>query len=275
MQRQEIEDIEVDLLLEAVFRRYGHDFRSYARASVDRRVRQLVSKIGLRRISELIPWIIDDPEAFAKLTQQFSISVTEMFRDPFVYRVLREQVVPVLRSYPFIKVWAAGCATGEEVYSLAVVFKEAGVLERTTLFGTDFNDQTLNQARQGVYASEKIQEFTRNYQESGGTRSFSEYYHASYDAAALDGSLKERITFANHNLTADHVFGEMNLIFCRNVLIYFNRELQDRALQLFTDSLVRGGFLVLGTKEDLRFSAVAHQYEVVDRAARIYKKRVR
>lgn len=275
MKPNEIEHVEVDLLLEALYRRYGYDFRSYARASIDRRVRQFVSAKGLSHIAELIPACIHDEGLFAELAQYFSISVTEMFRDPFVYRVLREQVVPVLQTFPHVKVWHAGCATGEEVYSLAIVLKEAGLLARTTLFGTDFNDGVLDQARQGIYPAERIQEFTRNYQEAGGSRSFSEYYHASYDAACMDTGLKERITFANHNLTADKVFGEMQLVFCRNVLIYFDRQLQDRALRLFTDSLVRGGFLCLGTKETLQFSQVAEAYETVDRAARIFKKKVR
>jgi chemotaxis protein methyltransferase CheR len=198
-----------------------------------------------------------------------------MFRDPFVYRALRKQVAPVLGSYPFVKVWAAGCATGEEVYSLAIILKESGIYDRTTIFGTDFNDNALGQAQKGIYSSERIQQFTKGYQETGGRGSFSEYYHASYDSALLDNSLKERITFANHNLTVDNVFGEMNLIFCRNVLIYFNRQLQNRALRLFTDSLLRGGFLILGTKEDLQFSEVADEYEIVNREARIYKKRLK
>lgn len=273
MKPSEVEDIEVDLLLEALYRRYGYDFRSYARASVDRRVRQFLSGQNLPTISELIPRVIHDELVFSALAQQFSISVTEMFRDPFVYKALREQVVPVLASFPFVKVWAAGCATGEEVYSLAIVLREAGIIERTTIFGTDFNDNALDRAKNGIYPAERIREFTKSYQEAGGTRSFAEYYHASYESASIDTSLKERVTFANHNLTTDKVFGEMHLIFCRNVLIYFNRELQNEALSLFTDSLVRGGFLVLGTKEDLQLSDVADEYDSVDRQARIYKKR--
>lgn len=275
MNQNEVENIEVDLLLEAVFRRYGYDFRSYARASVDRRVRLFVSSQHAQSISELIPRVMHDEDLFSQLAQQFSISVTEMFRDPFVFKKLREQVAPVLRTFPFVKAWVAGCATGEEAYTLAIVLKESGILNRTTIFGTDFNDNVLRQAKQGIYPAERIQEYTRNYQASGGDGSFSEYYHANYDSASLDPSLREHITFANHNLTADNVFGEMNLVFCRNVLIYFNPELQERALTLFTKSLVRGGFLVLGTKEDLQFSGVADQYEIVDRAARIYKKRAR
>ena len=275
MNPADIEDLEVDLVLEAIQRRYGYDFRSYARASIDRRIRQFVSKMRLERISDLISPCLHDEDFFTELAQFFSIAVTEMFRDPFVYRTLREKVLPLLKSFPFVKVWHAGCASGEEVYSLAILLAEEELLERATLFGTDFNDAVLEGARQGIYSVERMQDFTRNYQAAGGKRSFSEYYHASYGSAALDASIKDRITFANHNLTVDQVFGEMHLVFCRNVLIYFNRELQDRALNLFADSLVRGGFLCLGTKEDIQFSSVAEQFEVVDRKARIYKKKVR
>jgi len=275
MKPNEIERIEVDLLLEAIYRRYGYDFRSYARASIERRIRRFLSIKRIERVSDLVPLCLHDEEMFADLAQSFSIAVTDMFRDPFVYKTLREQIVPILRTFPSLKIWHAGCATGEEVYSLAIVLFEEGIYKRCTIFGTDFNDDALSKAREGIYAAERVQEFTRNYQEAAGNHSFSDYYRAKYDSAALDGSLKERITFANHNLTTDQVFGEMHLVFCRNVLIYFNRDLQNRALRLFTDSLVRGGFLCLGTKEDLRFSAVADEYEVVDRAARIYKKKVR
>lgn len=270
---EELETIEIDLLLEALHRRYGYDFRSYARASVERRVRALTSKLGVDSIAELIPLCLHDEQAFTTIAQQFSVAVTELFRDPFVYRALREQVIPYLRSFPFLKVWHAGCCSGEEVYSVAIVLAEAGLLSRATIFGTDFNDSALEQARAGIYPAGRIKDATRGYQEAGGSRSFGEYYHASYDSVALSSSLKERITFANHNLTADGVFGEMQLVLCRNVLIYFNRELQDRALTLFADSLARGGFLVLGTKEDIAFSSVADRFDVVDHAARIFQRR--
>lgn len=263
------------MLLEAIFQRYGYDFRSYARASVDRRVRQFMSRKEVPVVSELIPKVLHDEEFFAEMAQCFSVSVTEMFRDPFVYKTLREKVIPLMRTYPFVKVWHAGCATGEEVYSLSIVFKEEGLHDRVTIFGTDFNDGSLECARQGIYPVDKIKEYTKSYQEAGGPRSFSEYYHAGYDAAVLDAILRERITFANHNLATDAAFGEMHLIFCRNVLIYFNRDLQNRVLALFTQSLVRGGFLCLGTKEDLQFSEVADFFEPVDAKARIYRKKVR
>jgi chemotaxis protein methyltransferase CheR len=275
MKQNEIEHIEVELLLEAVYQRYGYDFRSYARASIDRRVRQFVAGRGVSVISELIPRVLYNEALFSELAQYFSIAVTEMFRDPFVYRAVRAQVVPLLRTYPFVKVWHAGCATGEEVYSMAILLAEEGLDKRVTIFGTDFNDDALARAREGIYPADRIKEYTRNYQEAGGTRSFSEYYHAQYESAALNSGLKKHVTFANHNLASDAAFGEMHLVFCRNVLIYFNRELQNRALGVIDDSLTRGGFLCLGTKEDLRFTAVADRYEVVDAGARIYKKKAR
>ena len=201
MKRNDLEALEVDLLLEALFRCHGYDFRSYARASIDRRVRQYLSKVRLEHLSELIPYCLHDEAHFSELAQHFSISVTEMFRDPHVYKTIREKVMPRLKSFPFVKVWHAGCATGEEVYSLAIVLKEEGLYERATVFGTDFNDDALDVARRGIYPADRFKEFTSNYQEGGGKRSFSEYYHASYDSAAMENSLKERITFANHNLT--------------------------------------------------------------------------
>lgn len=273
MKEADIELIEIDLLLEAIFRRYGYDFRSYARASIERRTRQFMSGTGCSSVSDMIPKLLHDEEFFSRLARYFSISVTEMFRDPFVYRAVREKVVPLLRTWSHFKIWHAGCATGEEVYSLAIVLKEEGAYNRATIYATDFNDEALDKAREGIYEVGKVREATQNYQQAGGKASFSEYYHARYDAAAMDRSLKERITFANHNLAADEAFGEMQLIFCRNVLIYFNRELQNRVLWLLTESLAHGGFLCLGTKEDLQFTDVHALYDVVDAKAKIYKKR--
>jgi chemotaxis protein methyltransferase CheR len=269
----EIENIEIDLLLEAVYRRYGYDFRSYARASIERRIRQFLSKAESASISGMIPKVLNDREFFSSLVRHFSIGVTEMFRDPFVYRVIREEIVPLLRTWPHFKLWHAGCATGEEVYSMAIVLKEEGIYDKATIYATDFNDDALERARTGVYEIDKLKEATKNYQQTGGKASFSEYYRARYDAALMDKALKERMVFSNHNLVSDNVFGEMHLIFCRNVLIYFNRDLHNRALGIFTKSLVHGGFLCLGTKEDLQFTDVKNQYEVVDQKARIYKKK--
>ena len=274
MQNGQIEQIEIDLLLEAIYRRYGYDFRSYARASIERRVRQFLSREGCPSISAMIDLLLRQEEFFSRMARYFSIPVTEMFRDPWVYRALREKVVPVLRTWPHFKVWHAGCSSGEEAYSLAVVLKEEGVYHRATIYATDFNDTVLQQAGEGIYEISRLQEATRNYQEAGGKASFSDYYHARYGAVAMDPSLRERIVFSNHNLASDTVFSEMHLVFCRNVLIYFNRDLQNRVLHLFSESLVHGGFLCLGTKEDLQFTEVADQFETVDRRARIYKKTV-
>lgn len=272
MTPSKIEEIEVDLLLDAIYRRWGYDFRSYARASIERRIVQFMSGAGCASVSEMIPKILRDREFFIKVARYFSIPVTEIFRDPFVYRAVREKVVPLLKTWPHIKIWHAGCATGEEVYSLAIVLREEGAYDRTTIYATDFNEDGIERAREGVYEIEKFRDATRSYQQAGGKGSLAEYYHARYNAAIMDATLRERIVFASHNLVSDGVFAETHLIFCRNVLIYFNRELQNRVLRLFTESLVYGGFLCIGTKEDLRFSDVAEQYEIVDGAARIYRK---
>lgn len=267
------QDIEIDLLLEAIFRRYGYDFRSYARASIERRVIQFLSASGCESVSDMIPKVIHDQEFFSKLVRYFSVSVTEMFRDPFFYRSIRENIVPMLKTWPYFKIWHAGCATGEEVYSLAIILKEEGIYDRATIYATDFNDVNIDLAREGIYDVNKIKEATQNYQQSGGKIPFSEYYHSRYNSACMDSSLKERITFANHNLAVDDIFGEMHLIFCRNVLIYFNKELQNRVLGIFTESLVNGGFLCLGSKEDIQFTNVSTMYKAVDVKAKIYKKR--
>ena len=268
-----LEHLEIDLLLEAIFRRYGYDFRSYARASIERRIMIFLSRTDCASVAEMIPKVLHNPEFFSSLAQHFSIPVTEMFRDPFFYAAVRENVVPLLRTWPHFKIWHAGCATGEEVYSLAILLVEEGVYDRATIYATDFNDESLERAREGVYEIGKMKDATQNYQKSGGKKSFSEYYHARYGAAAMDVSLKERMTFANHNLAVDEAFGEMHLVFCRNVLIYFNRDLQNRALELFTESLVNGGILCLGNKEDLQFTGVNTRYEAVDDKARIYRKK--
>ena len=274
MNPSELERLEIDLLLETVFRRYGYDFRGYARASIDRRVRQLLSSSGCTTVAELIPKVLNDAEFFSRLVRNFSIPVTEMFRDPAVYRAVREKVVPLLRTWPHFKIWHAGCATGEEVYSLAMLLKEEGLYERATIYATDFNEEALDLAREGIYPIEKFKAATRNYQLAGGKGSLSDYYHAAYDAARMDPALRERVVFSVHNLATDSVFGEIHLVLCRNVLIYFGRELQNRALWLLTESLVHGGYLCLGTKENLQFTEVHAHFSTLDHAARLYKKQV-
>ena len=197
-----------------------------------------------------------------------------MFRDPEFYHTIREQVIPYLKTYPFIRIWHAGCATGEEVYSLAIVLKEEGFYDRATIFATDFNVEALEKARQAIYPLEAMQEFTANYQRAGGTRAFSDYYRTGYDAAILDAALKKNVTFANHNLVTDGVFSEVHLVLCRNVLIYFDKTLQNRVLGLFHDSLVHGGILALGSKESIQFSQVAEAYEPLSSKWKIYQKTV-
>lgn len=273
MNISEIEGVEVSLLIEAMFQRYGYDFRSYARASIERRVRQFLPRSGCATISEMISKLIHDPLFFQTMVREFSITVTEMFRDPKVYRTIRECVVPVLKTYPFIKVWHAGCATGEEVYSMAILLKEEGLYERSTIYATDFNDEALATARDGIFSIENVKNFTTSYQESGGTVSFSEYYHSNEDSIVINKGLKENITFANHNLVTDNVFSEMHLILCRNVLIYFDRNLQNRVFNLFNDSLINDGFLCIGTKEALNFSDVSKIFIPVNERMKIYKKK--
>jgi chemotaxis protein methyltransferase CheR len=265
-------EIEIRLLVEAVFLRYGHDFRDYAPASLKRRVLQAQQKMGLPSVSALQERVLHDAGQFAVLLQYLTVPVSGMFRDPAYFLALRRQVVPVLRTYPSLKVWVAGCSTGEEPFSLAIVLEEEGLLERTILYATDINDASLAKARQGIFGLERMQGYTRDYQRAGGTRSFSDYYTAAYGGAVFDRRLRDRITFADHSLATDAVFSETQLVSCRNVLIYFNRHLQDRALGLFHDSLSHRGFLGLGSKETLDFSAYAARFEPVSRPERLYRR---
>jgi chemotaxis protein methyltransferase CheR len=267
-----VPDIEVRLLVEAVYLRYGQDFRDYALASLRRRVLQAQQRMGAASISALQERVLHDPDAFAQLMQYLTVPVSEMFRDPAYFLALRRLVVPVLRTYPSLKVWVAGCSTGEEAYSMAILLKEEGLLERTILYATDINHASLDQARKGIFSLEAMQGFTRNYQGAGGLRAFSDYYTAAYGGALFDKALRDSITFADHSLATDSVFSEMQLVSCRNVLIYFNRALQDRALGLFHDSLTHRGFLGLGSKETLDFSAYAARFEPVSRPDRLYRR---
>lgn len=273
MNPEELEALEIRLLLEAILLRTGYDFRLYAPASIQRRTRQFQELSECPTISDMIPRLFHDEEFLTRLVHQYSITVTEMFRDPFVYAAIRQAVIPKLKTWPYYKVWHAGCASGEEVYSLAILLKEEGGYQRATIYATDFNDSILQHARDGVYPLASLKDASVNYQKAGGHSTLSDYYTARFDAVAMTSLLRERVTFANHNLATDSAFGEMHLIFCRNVLIYFNRDLQNRVLKVFTESLVHGGYLCLGTKETIQFSDVADQFEVVDAESRIYKKK--
>ena len=269
----ETENIELQLLLEAVYLKYGYDFREYARASVKRRVLQRLALSGLRNLSEMQHALLSDVTFFETLLRDLSINVSEMFRDPSFYKALREQVVPVLKTYPFLKIWHAGCSTGEEAYSMAIVLQEEQLYERTQMYATDFNNVVLQKAKEGIYPVENVKEYTLNHQKSGGRDSFVHYYTAKHEAIIMKRSLKQRIVFANHNLVTDGVFGEMNLIFCRNVLIYFTKELQNRVLKLFYESLCHHGWLCLGSKESLKFSDYADHFEEVVKDEKIYRRK--
>lgn len=268
----ELERIEIELLLEGVFRHYGFDFRSYAYASIRRRLWKRTEAEGLSSISELQALVLHDAAAMERLLLDLSVSVTAMFRDPGFYQVFREDVVPLLRTYPFIRIWHAGCSTGEEVYSTAIVLEEEGLLERTRIYATDINSAVLQQARAGIFPLNRMQEYTENYIRAGGKRSFSEYYTAKYDGALFSPSLTRNTVFSQHNLVTDRSFAEFTIIFCRNVLIYFDRDLQDRVHTLFYDSLVMLGILALGSKESLRFSQYEPCYEKLHPRERLYRK---
>lgn len=272
MRAEEIEEIEVALLLDAIHKCYGYDFRNYAQASLKRRIRSFASLSNHDSISAMIAPLLQDASFAARLIYGLSVTVSEMFRDPEFFRVLRQQVIPYLKTYPFVRLWHAGCATGEEVYSLAIVLQEENIYSRTTIFATDFNERALNKAREGIYPLERMKEYTENYQRCGGTGSFPQYFRTGYDAAILDAGLKRNITFANHNLVTDGVFSEMHLIVCRNVLIYFDKSLQNRVLQTFRDSLVYGGLLALGSKESLHFTQVADEFKAWNGKWKIYQK---
>ncbi|WP_434457778.1 protein-glutamate O-methyltransferase CheR [Stutzerimonas urumqiensis] len=265
-------EIELKLLVEAIYHRYSYDFRDYSGASLKRRVLLSLRHIGCESVGALQRRILDDPQAFMELLQYLTIPVTEMFRDPGYYRALREHVVPVLRTYPSLKIWVAGCSTGEEVYSLAILLHEEGLLERSMLYATDINPRSLERAREGIFDMRHVRAYTRNYQQAGGTASFADYYTAAYDSVLLDRSLRSRVTFADHSLATDSVFSETHLISCRNVLIYFNKGLQNRALGLFHESLCRRGFLGLGSKETVEFSASAERFEPFVKPERIFRK---
>ena len=273
MNESEREELELSLLLSAVEQSYGYDFHNYAKASLLRRVKKYISLHDREFISDLIPLFLHNDKAFARFVQQLSVPITEMFRDPDFFHTLRSEVMPLLKTYPFIKVWHAGCATGQEVYSMAIMLEEEGLLDRCRIYATDFNESALEIARNGIYPSRSLELYENNYEESGGRAKLSDYYHQMYDSIKLNERLLEKVTFANHNLVTDGVFGEMNLILCRNVLIYFNQTLQDRVLSILADSLCSLGFLCIGKRENLQFSPIAKHLDAIDRCQRVYRKK--
>ncbi len=268
----DLERVEISVLLEAIFQHYGFDFRTYAYASIRRRLWKRIHEAGLKNVSSLQERVLHDPAMMELLLLDLSINVTAMFRDPGFYRTFRQTIVPMLRTYPFIRIWHAGCSTGEEVYSMAILLQEEGLYDRARIYATDINEVVLKKAKEGIFSLERMQEYTDNYIKAGGTRSFSEYYTAKYGAALFNPSLTKNVVFSQHNLVTDRSFSEFNAIICRNVLIYFDKSLQSRVIGLFNDSMAMFGILALGSKESLRFSDYESSYEQVAPPEKIYRK---
>jgi chemotaxis protein methyltransferase CheR len=266
-------EIELHLLLDAIYLKYHYDFRGYAMASLRRRARAAMTRFHCETLSQLQDRVLHDPEVFPDLLDVLTVPVSEMFRDPSYFRSLRASVMPVLRTYPSLKIWVAGCSTGEEAYSMAILLHEEGLLARTIIYATDINPHTLRRAEAGVYDVDRIQTFTANHARAGGQSSLSDYYTAAYGRAVFNRALRQHIVFSDHSLATDSVFAEVQLVSCRNVLIYFNRELQDRAVGLFREALCRRGYLGIGAKESIRFSPHADAFEDVARDDRIFRKR--
>lgn len=266
-------DIELDLLLDAIYRIYHYDFRSYSEASLMRRVRSAQVYFGCETISRLQERVIREPQMFGEMLRFLTVQVSDMFRDPSYFRALRETVVPHLKTYASLKIWIAGCATGEEAYSMAILLAEEDLLERSLIYATDINPDSLRVAEDGIYAFDRFAKFSENHQLSGGRTSLADHYSAAYGGAVLDRRLKKKIVFSDHSLATDTVFAETQLVSCRNVLIYFERDLQERALAVLHESLCRRGFLGLGLKETLRFTNQAEEFTELVPDARIYRKR--
>ena len=269
----DLRNIEIKLLLDAIYLRYGYDFRHYSKAHIKRRINHRLNISNIRTISQLQDKILWDRNFFFEFLADLSINVTEMFRDPETYLEFRKQVIPILSTYAFLKIWVAGCSTGEEVYSLAILLDEEKLLSRTQIYATDFNKNVLNIARQGIYSEQDMDLYVRNYKKAGGRKDLSDYFTSKYGSVIFDKSLSKRIVFADHNLVTDSDFSEVNLISCRNVLIYFEKKLQNHVVGLFHKSLSNKGFLFLGTKESLRFTDYENSFISIDEKAKIYRKK--
>lgn len=269
---RDVELIEFDLLLQAIQRHYGYDFHNYARAPLRRRLNHIVRVEGLSSLSALQERVLHDEEAMKVVLTDLSISVTAMFRDPTFYRSLREKVLPLLRTYPFIRIWNAGCSTGEEAYSIAITLMEEGLYDRTRIYATDMNEAMLERAQRGHVSLDKLQLYTRNYIESGGKGAFSDYYRTNGSGGRFINGLSDNILFAQHNLVSDGSFNDFQLILCRNVLIYFDRHLQDQVHELLYNSLTRFGILALGQRESIRFTKHEARYQEIDGRRRIYRR---
>jgi chemotaxis protein methyltransferase CheR len=268
----DLETLEIELLLIGLARRYGYDFRGYAPASLKRRVHHAMAALDVRTVSELQDRVLHDEVALARFLKSLTVHVTAMFRDPDFYKTLRKQVIPQLRTYPFVRIWHAGCSTGEEVYSMAILLEEEGLYDRARLYATDISEAALDRARRGIYSVELMRKYTDGYHRSGGTSDFSRYYVADGEHAILSSNLKRNIVFSPHNLASDSSFNEFNVVLCRNVMIYFGGELRDRATKLLHDSLVRFGYLALGKKESVDPTPLANRFEALPGDQRIYKR---
>ncbi|MBX3022454.1 MAG: protein-glutamate O-methyltransferase CheR [Bdellovibrionales bacterium] len=268
-----MDPIERHLFLEGIFLRFGHDFRLYAEASLNRRLNSLLTRFQTDSLLKLLQRILETPALFRDVLPFLTINTSEFFRDPTFFRALRENVVPVLKTYSKFTIWVAGCSTGEEVLSLAILLKEENLLKRAIIHATDINAQAIKRASEGIYELSTMQTYNRNYTSAGGTKNPSDYYTAEYGLARFDPALLENVVFSEHNLATDAAFVEAHLILCRNVLIYFNRDLQDRVFDLFTSSLAYKGFLGIGSKESMRFSPSATHYETIDQDLKIYALR--
>lgn len=259
------------MLLDDMLEVYGYDFTEYSKASLRRRLQRIIINDKITSFAEFRYHLKNSDAYFGHIVEEISVNVTEMLRDPGFYRAIVEKVIPVLTSYPFIRIWHAGCATGEEVYSMAILLKEAGLLHKSLIYGTDINPAALEKARQGIFPISQLQQYSRNYIAVGGKSEFSDYYTANYQLVKFDESLASKMVFSTHNLVTDSSFNSFQLIFCRNVMIYFDKKLQDRVLQLFDSSLEHFGFLALGTKETIRFSPIASNYSQLGRE-KIWRK---
>jgi chemotaxis protein methyltransferase CheR len=269
---QNVEDLEIQLLLDGILHRYGYDFRHYAPASLRRRIRSIVEKEAVPSISALQERILREPATMARFITSLSVPVTAMFRDPSFYRALRSEVLPMLRTYPFVRIWHAGCSTGEEVYSLAIVLMEENLYDRCRIYATDLSDAMLQRATKGIYDLSRMRDYTHNYQLFGGQQDFSSYYTADHERVIFSPRLRKNIVFSQHNLVSDGPFNEFNLILCRNVMIYFDRTLRDQVLRLLDASLCRFGVMGIGRKETLEFSSIANRYSELPSRTRLYRK---
>lgn len=273
MEIQDIEEIELNNIVDALYRVFGYDFRSYGRAHLMRRLMHRKHLDGCSSLTGVLEKLLYQSGYVEILLKDLSINVTEMYRDPSFYQAILKEVIPVLKTYPFLRIWHAGCSTGEEVYSMAIFLKEAGLLSRSLIYATDFNQNVLDIARLGIYPKDKIKEFSSNYRKSGGLFSLSRYYTSDDQSVIMNAALKENVVFADHNLVTDGVFGEMHLIVCRNVMIYFDKSLQEKVVKLFHNSLLVGGFLALGSKESLQFSGMSSRFIGVDASEKIYQRK--